>query len=87
MYHTEICVTANSGMPYVIVPREFVWSLVEYLAFRRIHAEFTYTQEGAISLFPHLSVEAARQVLKDWVAYEPSLHDAPNDFVTANHSY
>ena len=83
MRRVEICVSTKSGMPCVRVPRESIWSLVEYLAFRRVQADFSFAGDGFLALFPHLSEPAAQQLLDDWAAYELDLTEAPMDFAAA----
>jgi 4-hydroxybenzoate polyprenyltransferase len=79
MYRIEIGVSKKSGMPCVSVPQESVWSLVEYLAFRRVQADFSYEEEGFLVVFSHLSVASAQQILNDWATYELDMTEVPTD--------
>jgi hypothetical protein len=77
MATTEPSVIHTHGYPCVIVPKEALWSFVEYLAVRRLPAEFSYLGDDFRALFPHLSPQAAEQLLSDWQAYQLTSEDTP----------
>ena len=79
MHRVKIRLSQKSRMPCVSVPQESVWSLVEYLAFRRVQADFSYKEEGFLAIFSHLSVASAQQILNDWATYELDMTEVPTD--------
>ena len=66
----RIEVHRTSGLPCVSIPHDLTWSLVEYLAFRRVQADFSYFEERFLAVFPHISATAAQQILDDWAHYD-----------------
>ena len=63
-------VDEKTGKPCLCVPDSLIWSLVEYLAFRRIPAAFSYRDGAFHAVFTRLSAPAAGQLLADWCHYE-----------------
>jgi hypothetical protein len=70
-------VDETTGLPCVRVPDPLIWSLVEYLAFRRIPADFSYRKDGFQAIFTRVSAPVAQQVLVDWAHYQMEASDAP----------
>ncbi len=70
MSATDPSVIPSQGHPCVVVPKESLWSFVEYLALRRLPAEFSYLGDDFRAQFPHLTPQAAEQLLADWQAYQ-----------------
>ena len=70
MRPVELAVAEDTGMPCVSVSHDLIWSLVEFLAFRRVQADFSYRDDIFLAIFPHLSVPAAQQLLDDWTRYD-----------------
>ena len=73
----RIEVHRTSGLPCVSIPHDLTWSLVEYLAFRRVQADFSYFEERFLAVFPHISATAAQQILDDWEHYDQESTKAP----------
>jgi hypothetical protein len=69
MHQDAVSVALNNGVPYVVVPKESLWSLVEFLAMNRVHADFSYAGENFRVSFPNQGREAAQQLLDDWAGY------------------
>ena len=79
VHRVNIILSEISGIPCVSVPQEAIWSLVEYLAFRRVQADFSYEAKGFLAIFSHLSMASAQQILDDWASYEVEMAEVPID--------
>ena len=66
----KIQVSPKSNLPCAIVPHEAMWSLVEYLAFRRVHVSYSYQETSFTVCFIHSDALAAQEILDDWYAFE-----------------
>ena len=62
----QVRVSEINQLPYALVPRGAMWSLVEFLAFQRIRVTYSYFPSYFTVTFLNMSVEAAQQVLDDW---------------------
>lgn len=60
MHRIQVEVHRTSGMPCVSIPHDRTWSLVEFLAFRRVQADFSYFEDSFLAVFPHISAAAAQ---------------------------
>jgi len=78
MENPSITVFENCGTPCVIFSHDAIWSLVEYLAYQRVQAHFSFDQDAFTVLFPHLSMEATQQILRDWQSYDRAAEHAPS---------
>ena len=87
MHRIEISMLKNSRTPCVVVPHESIWSLVEYLAIRRVQADFNHNVDDCLAVFSHLSAESAQQILDDWAAFEADTSNGPVDDNVASDSH
>ncbi|HUO09245.1 MAG TPA: hypothetical protein VM008_13140 [Phycisphaerae bacterium] len=69
MQQDAVSVSLNNGVPNVVVPKESLWSFVEFLALTRVHALFSYSGENFRVSFPNHTKEAAEQLVADWAGY------------------
>jgi hypothetical protein len=53
-----------------------MYNMVEFLAVRRVQAEFSYVGTHFVASFPRMSREAVEQVMEDWGAYDASTRKA-----------
>ena len=65
-------VAEQSGVPYVQVPREAMWEVVEYLSRRRTAVHYSFHGNGFTVRFPRLDQAAVQALLDEWVAMEPA---------------
>ena len=59
-----------SGVPYVQVPNEALWELVEYLSCQRTMVHYTHQATCFTVQFLRMDQTAAQDMLDDWVAME-----------------
>ena len=63
-------VTEVSGVPYVQVPGEAMWELVESLSCQRTMVHYSHQATGFTVQFLRMDQAAAQAMLDDWSALE-----------------
>jgi hypothetical protein len=60
--------SSGDGPPQVMIPNQYMWDFVEYLAFQRVHVIYTNYDEYFAVSFPTMNYEGVQGMLDDWIA-------------------
>ena len=53
--------------PQALIPNQYMWDFVEYIAFQRVHVSYTYCDEHFPVSFPTIDRAGAQRLLDEWV--------------------
>ena len=53
--------------PQVQIPNQYMWDFVEYVAFQRVHVNYTYCDEHFVVSFPSMDRAGVQRLLDEWV--------------------
>ena len=59
-------VSQKTGLPFVEIPHDDMWALVEQLSNQRAAVNYTYQEDHFTVSFLHLDAAAVRRLLDDW---------------------
>jgi hypothetical protein len=62
----EVLESAETGMPFVRVPGEVIWELVEYFSWQRVRTEYNYESNHCTVYFLFLDRNTAQRLMDDW---------------------
>ena len=62
----------SENFPVAVIPNRWIWDLVEYLAFLRVQATYTYRAQQFIVHFPHLEPDQVQELLDGWAEKWPA---------------
>ena len=54
--------------PQVLIPNQYMWDFVEYVAFQRVHVIYTHYDECFAASFPTMDYVGVQALLDDWIA-------------------
>ena len=60
--------SSENGPPQALIPNQYKWDFVEYLAFQRVNVLYTCLDRYFIVSFPSLDRAAAKRLLDEWAA-------------------
>ena len=67
----------RTGMPYVCVPGDAIWSLLEFLSWQRVRTSYDYENGHCIVYFLHSDHQTAQQLIDDWKKQFSPLQSPP----------
>ncbi len=62
----EVLECMETGMPYVRVPGEMIWELVEFFSWQRVRTEYDFKTTHCTVYFLFLDRTTAQQLMDDW---------------------
>ncbi len=62
----EVLEGEETGVPYVCVPGEMIWELVEFFSWQRVRTEYDYMTTHCTVHFLFLDRSTAQQLMDDW---------------------
>jgi len=68
-------------MPYVRVPGEMIWELVEFFSWQRVRTEYNYDTTHCTVHFLFLDRDTAQQLMNDW-EHQMALEAGPGDWTS-----
>ena len=62
----DVLVREETGTPYLYVPGEAMWSLLEFLSWQRVRASYTYETNRCAVYFLYADLQTARRLIDEW---------------------
>ncbi len=62
----RVTISAETGLPFAMVPSSAMWDLVEYLSYQRVAVSYEYRATHFTVCFLRIDQDAAQRLLDEW---------------------
>ena len=62
----EVLLCKETGVPYLEVPSEFMWQLLEYFALHRVRTIYDYDTHHLTAFFLYCDRDTAQRLVGEW---------------------